>query len=171
MDTPVLPRQVRDGDRILRFRAAVLAAATTQRPGAPRWTELTVYRLPGRNDDDLTGGYVVAKIGRSVLVHRKSCHMANPRVMKPVGLTPDTVTMPTPHLGCTPDMEDPSNLLERTKYQVLQARAARELVEILLLGEVAAVKVMGMTAEVVQQLCVADTDFNDWWATEVLPKL
>jgi hypothetical protein len=175
MDTQVLLRQVRDGEHDLRFHAAVLAAATTERPGAPRWTELTVYRTPvGDEVDQPRGMYVVAKVGRSVVAHRPGCEKVRGRRYDAIGtLTPGGGSYPVPCLSCQPDMGvlDPGTLLERTRHLVLQARTPADLVKVLLQGRPGAIPTdappTGIVAETIRQVRLADPDF-DRFCTDTL---
>jgi hypothetical protein len=127
----VLPRVVQDGKRVLKFNAAVIGAATSERPGAPRWSELTIYRLPG-------GVYLVAKVGRSTVAHTPTCEHANPRRMRTFMEAQDeglVHRMPCPE--CRPavgDAMDPQTLLEPSRYTVLQAQSPESLVEVLCEG-------------------------------------
>lgn len=68
-------RSVRDGSRVLRFRAAVIGAATSQRGSTPRWSELVVYRLED-------GSYLISKIGRSTVAHHPTCPRVNHRMVR-----------------------------------------------------------------------------------------
>lgn len=170
MDTPVLIRKVRDGDRHLSFAAAVLGAATTERPGAPRWTELTVYRLPRfSGEDPATGGYVVAKIGRSVLAHRFTCPKADPRRMPTLAAADadELAVHRLPCLTCQPIQDGRDVVLERTRYMVLQARDPEDLARTLLRGrpgDPVPTSITGIIAETVRQIRLADPDFDRWAA-------
>lgn len=126
-----LPRVVRDGKRVLRFNAEVIGATTSKRPGAPRWSELVVYRLrPGQ--------YLVAKVGRSTMAHLPSCRHANPRRMRPyVEAAEEGLVHRTPCPECQPecgDGMDPQTLLEPSRFTVLQAHSAESLVAVLAEG-------------------------------------
>jgi hypothetical protein len=169
MDLPVLVRSAMDGNRRIHFRAAVLGSATTARPGAPRWSELVVYRQPVGAGDELTGDYVVARIGRSMVVHDPECTMANRRSMTPIDHGAVTERY-FAHLDCSPNLTSPQCLLERTRYRVLQARTAEDLVKILLPHNTFGA-VVGMTAEIVDQVRRADPEFDQHWAETVAPHL
>ncbi len=160
----VLPRVLRD-DHLgeLHLRAAVLGSGTTARPGAPRWTELVVYRLAKAMEEPPAGEYVVGKVGRSVLAHHPSCRLANARVMS--RLDPRSVMSPPVIrcLECPVDLASPSTLLERTKYQVLRARTPADLAKVLLQarpGTPAPTHPTGMVAAVFEQVREADQGFD-----------
>lgn len=168
MDSPVLLRKALDGKREVSFYAAVLAAATTQRPGAARWTELTVYRLPReRGEEPATGGYAVAKVGRSLVVHLASCRRARDKrkltpISNRVALGPGGWA---PCWECQPG-EHGAVWMEEDRHTLLQARTPAELSKILLRGRPGAEPVTvlsGIVAETVQQIRRADTDFDHWW--------
>lgn len=118
---PCLPRVVRDGARVLRFDAAVIGAATSERSGAPRWSELVIYRLP-------EGRYIVSKIGHSVIAHRENCPRVgkrNWRMLRWIDAGPEEAQIhrvPCPE--CLPMVTrgiDPQTLLEETRYRVTVA--------------------------------------------------
>lgn len=57
---------VRDNQRLVTFLGWLLADADSQPGGAPRWTELALYRT-------VTGKYILEKIGRSDVFHAAAC--------------------------------------------------------------------------------------------------
>lgn len=57
---------VRDGQRRVTFDGVELGRASSQRPGAPRWTELELYRTDSNK-------YVLARTGRSIVLHVPGC--------------------------------------------------------------------------------------------------
>lgn len=172
MDTPVRLRQVRDGEQDLQFHAAVLGAATSARPGAPRWTELTVYRLPlGDEDDQPRGWYVVSKVGFSLIAHDPSCPHARKGRMARVA---DVVTPGerAPCLTCQPNVLtlEPDTLLETTRHLVLRARTPADLLRVLLQGRPGSptpATLIGIVAEAIGQVRRSDPDF-DQYCTDAL---
>lgn len=174
MDTPVLLRQVRDGDVDLQFHAAVLSATTTARPGAPRWTELTVYRLPlGDEDNQPRGMYVVSKVGRSTVAHAADCPHARRHQMDEVGRGPWPGER-FPCLTCQPNVLvfQPDTLLERTRHRVLRARTPADLAKVLMQGrpgDPTPVALTGIVAETIHQVRLADPDFDSYCATTLEP--
>lgn len=174
MDLPVLVRSARDGEQVIRFKAAVLGAATTARPGAVRWTEKTVYRLPKASEEPPRGGYVVAEVGRSQVAHLPTCRLANRRRMSTwVRLQDEPMHDRMPCMECRPRLDplDPGVLLERTRYQLLQARDAAALVAVLLPKGPEMTWMTGMTKQLVKQLRLADPEFDNWWTAQVEPQL
>lgn len=168
MTLPVLLRSARDGAQWLQFRAAVLAAATTARPGAARWTELTVYRLPRTQDEQPPlGGYVVAKVGRSQVAHRPNCAMTKHRTMPTfLDAGEEATVRRSPCMLCMPEVGDgmdPHTLLEPSRYSVLQARDPEALWAVLLTGRHGEInRVTGTVAEIIRQIRAADVTFRDW---------
>lgn len=166
MDSPVLVRQVKDDrDQDITFKAAVLAAATTQRPGVARWTELTVYRLPKfPTEEPATGGYVIARAGKSLVVHRPDCARANPRRMSQLGMGKTDGLVGC--LTCTPPMHPPmpNLLLERTRYSLAQARDPESLLTVLRTARPGQPlqAITGIVGEAVRQVKLADPDFERW---------
>jgi hypothetical protein len=174
MDTPVLLRQANDGNVSITFHAAVLGAATTERPGAPRWTELTVYRLPlGDEVDQPRGGYVVSKVGRSTVAHLPSCKRARPRQMIPVSEVPEPGER-VPCLACLPNVIalEPDTLLECTRCLVLQARTPADLAKVLMQGrpgDPIPPALTGIVEEIIRQVRLADPEFDNYCAASLAP--
>lgn len=123
-------RTVRNGREILRFEAEVVAAATSQRPGVMRWSELVIYQL-------LSGQYVVSKIGRSVLAHRPDCLLVTDEMVTWLEAEEEAIVHRFPCLECNPDVGDrmdPQTMLETSRYTVLRARDGEELRSVLTQG-------------------------------------
>lgn len=143
----------------------MLATATTARPGAPRWAEVTVYRLQ-------SGQYVVYRVGRSTVAHRPDCLRVDSRRMR-VWLEAEDEgrVRRVPCLECQPavgNSMDPHTMLECSMHRVLQAWSPSTLAQILLegVGRKGAQDprhLQGMTAELVHQLRQADENFQFWW--------
>lgn len=174
MDLSVLLRSARSGDHQLTFQAAVLAAATTRHPGSTRWTELTVYRQPKAREEPPRGGYIVSKVGRSLVAHAPGCRLARPSRMDHWSdVDADQWRVACLESNCNPSLSrlDPTTLLERDRHTVLQARNADDLAKVLMTQGMVASAVRGMTAEIVHQLRLADGDFDRWWVEEIAPNL
>lgn len=171
MDLPVLTRIAYDRNRRIQFRAAVLSAATTHRPGVGRWTELTVYRVPIGEEEPPAGVYVLARVGRSVLAHRGNCEVVNVKRMAAIATDPEAARR-MPCLDCMPPLAppDPDVVVERTKHQLLRVRSTQELGNLVFPRRTSGA-LTGMTADTVGQLCSADPDFDQWWSTVVAPYL
>jgi len=59
--------KVRDGStRVIEFDGRLLGEVSSRRAGAPRWTELRLFRTNA-------GAYVLEKVGASVVVHAPGC--------------------------------------------------------------------------------------------------
>lgn len=58
--------QVRDSSRILQFEGVQLGHATSERRGAHRWVEFTLYRTQAR-------AYVLSRVGQTLLYHAPHC--------------------------------------------------------------------------------------------------
>lgn len=126
----MITRTVRDGSRVLRFEADVVASATSHRPGVPRWSELALYRLA-------SGSYIIWKIGRSVVAHRPECYMVKTGMPSWLEAGEEARIHRMPCLECLPevgDEMDPQTILETTRYTVLQARDADDVRRILMRG-------------------------------------
>lgn len=158
------PHEVRDGSTVLRFNAAAVGSATSRWDGAPRWTELTVYRLSN-------GSYLVAKVGRSLVAHSSSCPAAQPWRMPTwaeAGAEDEARTRRVPCHVCQPavgDQMDPQTLLETTRHSVLRAPGPSTLLAALMRGRTG--EHTGMMAEIVhevtRQVRANDPTFASWW--------
>jgi hypothetical protein len=123
-------RTVRDGTTIFRFEAKKVAAATSQRAGAVRWSELVIYQLP-------SGEYVVSKIGRSLLAHLPTCRLIRPNMVTWLEAGEEGKIRRVPCLECNPevgDKMDPQTVLESTRYTILRAKDREELRSVLAQG-------------------------------------
>lgn len=143
--TEMTIRTVRNGREILRFEAEVIAAATSQRPGVTRWSELVIYQLPSKQ-------YVISKIGRSVLAHRPDCLYVTDAMVPWVEAEEEAQVHRYPCLTCNPlvgDQMDPQTLLEPSRYTVLRARDEEELREVLIQGRE---RLPGIIRKLIQKL-------------------
>lgn len=121
-------RTVRDGPNILRFEGEVLAAATSQRLGVPRWSELVVYRLAN-------GHYLVSKIGRSLIAHDPSCKRVRSEMPTWLEAGEEAQVHRVPCLECMPEVGnqmDPQTVLEATRYTALRASDPEQLYRVLM---------------------------------------
>lgn len=134
---------------------------------------MTIYRLPRASEEPPAGGYVVAKVGRSLVMHTATCRLARPNRMTPWTPALAAEQWRTPCLACNPQPKVTDSVvtwLERDRHSVLQARSAKDLALVVLV-QVTAASVRGMTAEIVHQLRQADADFDRYWVDEIEPNL
>lgn len=148
-------RTVRDGSRVMRFRAAVIGAATSQRGSAPRWSELVVYRLED-------GTYLISKIGRSTVAHAPTCLRINHRMVrwdKAAEAGEDTVPR-VPCSDCRPWLTpmQPDTRLEVTRYRASLCQTAESAAESLM-GDRAALLMPQIIRDVLAQCSAADPNF------------
>lgn len=61
--------QVRDGARTLKFEGSMIANSTSWRRGSSRWVEFSLYRT-------VSGSYILARTGLSLLFHNLDCEVA-----------------------------------------------------------------------------------------------
>jgi hypothetical protein len=89
--------QVRDANRILQFEGAQLGHATSERRGAHRWVEFTLYRTQA-------GSYVLSRVGQTTLYHAPSCTVV---ARNGLGIIPaSTLTVGhTPCPECRPSLD------------------------------------------------------------------
>lgn len=141
---------------MLRFEADVLATATSQRAGAPRWSELIVYRLTQSKQ------YVVWKIGRSLVAHRPDCSRVYPEMPTWLEAGEEAQVHRVPCLECLPevgDHMDPQTVLEATRYTVLRARDPEQLYQALLNRTQ---RPTALVEHVVSQVRMNDAVFDGW---------
>ena len=117
MDADIGVQTVKDGNRILRFVGLRLASVSSARAGAPRWSELTVYRL--RN-----GEYLLEKVGRSTVCHRPECPRVTRAMPSWLEAREEGRVHRTPCPECQPlvgNAMDPHTRLEAQRYTVMSA--------------------------------------------------
>jgi hypothetical protein len=157
MTTPaVAVHQVRDGARVLRFRAAVIGAATSARHNSARWSELTVYRL-----DD--GTYLISKVGRSSVAHAPWCARVNRRMVpwhKAVEIG-EHLQPRVPCEDCRPEVDPIKDdvLLECTRYKAIIAPNAEHAIQTLTEGR-PQLQLPLLVREVLAQCGQADASFS-----------
>lgn len=164
MTGAVLTRVAYDGSRRVEFRGEVLGAATTQRPGVGRWTEMTVYRTHRISDDGSNGIYVVAKVGRSIFVHRRTCLTTDTRnLLAFVGAPGQGRRLAC--LDCTPDLHPIGSdvVAEVDRNRLYQADSARALVRVLFPGVDPLRRLVGMSAQLHQQLHDSDIEYREYF--------
>lgn len=135
----------------------MLAAATSRRPGHPRWTELTVYQLKNQ-------AYMVSRVGRSQIAHSPDCPRVTRRMVPYLEAREEARIHRVPCLECNPrvgDAMDPQTLLEPSRYTALQSPDPAGLYEVL--AEGSGNRIVGMTLGVLTQLVEADPVFRSWW--------
>lgn len=69
--------EVKDGPRILRFEGKEIGHSSSERPGAGRWIEFTLYKTDG-------GQYVLSRIGASDVYHAPDCRFVRRGSIEPV---------------------------------------------------------------------------------------
>lgn len=94
--------EVHDDRRILRFEGEEIGFSTSERPGAGRWIEFTLYKTAG------DGQYVLSRVGVSNVYHEPECRLAVRGRLEAVprsALEPDAVPcdrVPGVADGCSP---------------------------------------------------------------------
>jgi hypothetical protein len=152
---------VRDGRHILRFNGEVLATGTSARARAVRWSEIVVYRL--------VGGYLLSRVGYSVVAHRPECERVNIRMVPWIDLEDraESVQQREPCLECQPSVGagmDPQTMIETTIYSAQMAPSAPVLGMLLTKGRPAG-QLPRLVCRVAIQCCEADDAFARYWST------
>jgi len=159
-------RVVRNGGRTLRFQAAVLGAATSQRGSVPRWSELVVYKLTD-------GTYLISKIGQSTVAHQPTCLRVNHR-MKPwsaVRESDEFIGPRSPCPDCRPDVKHlpGETMLEVTRYRAILCQTAESAAESLM-GDRAALLVPQLVRDILAQCAQSDPAFARYTDADGAPK-
>jgi hypothetical protein len=159
-------RTVRDGARVLRFPAAVLGAATSQRGSAPRWSELVVYKLADES-------YLISKIGRSTLAHRPGCLRVNRRMVTwSAADESERAVARVPCSDCRPDLSagiPADTVLETTRYRAIAPLDAERAAQVLM-EDRTALLVPQIVRDVLSQCAQADPCFARYAEALSAPK-
>lgn len=157
------PQEVRNGRHVLRFNGRVLGEGSSRRVRSPRWSEATIYAVDG-------GGYVLARRGCSLVVHRPGCPVGSRDVMAWIDL-PDDRDRHAPWsacVTCSPDLVDfdPQTMVEGTRYTAAPAGSPRRLVAMLWdrpphLPPLP--QIPRFLVDAVEQACVHDTNLTEFW--------
>ena len=91
--------EVKDGPRILKFDGEEIGFSTSERPGADRWIEFTLYKTSG------DGKYILARVGVSNLFHTPECRVAR-RGYLPEAPRSGLAEGRVPCQECRPDQTD-----------------------------------------------------------------
>lgn len=149
--------RIRNGNHIYAFQARVLAAATSRRPGHPRWTELVIYQLKN-------GTYMVSRIGRSQIAHDPGCNRVTSKMVPYLEAGEEARIHRVPCPECFPrvgDAMDPQTVLEASRFTALQAPDPSGLYDVLAAGS--GNRIVGMTLDLITQLVASDPVFRSWW--------
>jgi hypothetical protein len=153
--------QVRDGRHILRFDGEVLASGTSARARAVRWSEIVIYRL--------TDGYLISRVGYSLVAHRPECPRVSIRMVPWIDLEDraESVQQREPCIECQPQVGagmDPQTMIEATIYSAQMAPTAEILGRFLREGRPAG-QLPRLVCRVAIQCCEADEAFSRYWST------
>lgn len=91
--------EVHDDRRILRFEGEEIGFSTSERPGADRWIEFTLYKTSG------DGQYVLSRVGVSNIFHDPACKVAENGHLIPVPAVSVEADM-IPCRECRPSRDD-----------------------------------------------------------------
>lgn len=161
--------RVRNGRHILEFHGDVLAVASSERPGEPRWSELVIYGIS-------QGCYVRSKIGYSLVAHRPECRRVTPVMSSWIDLE-DAVESRADRVPCvecqpaTGQGMDPHTVVEATRYSAVTARSAEHLAKLLLEtpGNKTSDRPSRLVARVAEQLASKDPAFAAQWSLIASP--
>lgn len=96
---------VKDGPRVITFEGEILADVSSRRGDASRWTEMTIYKTDAQT-------YVLAKIGRSTVVHSPGCSEIRGKIPRFQEAYPgDDPDVGFEYHECVPDEYDFTELL------------------------------------------------------------
>jgi len=123
-------QRVRDGNRIYTFPGWQVAYSSSERPGVPRWSELTLYRT-------LSGEFYLQKVGRTTVAHREECRFVNHRMPSWLDAHEEAKVRRTACAECQPvvgDAMDPHTRLEPQRYTVYRSDTFVGICELLAEG-------------------------------------
>lgn len=159
------PHQVRDGSRLLTFEGDLLGCVSSRRDGAPRWTEMSIYKTHG------TGSYVLEKVGLSVVTHVEGC----PGIIDPPlprfqeehpGADPDDGFE---YDDCVPEEYDFTKLLvERTRYWSTISDQPDKIVDALYRLRDGVRTMPRISLALLEDVSKADPSFGEGWRVEVI---
>lgn len=163
MTGAILTRVAYDGSRRVEFRGEVLAAATTQRPGIGRWTETTVYLTHRIGEGGSRGVYVVARVGRSIMAHRRTCLATDTRHL-PAFVAGPGQGRRMPCLDCGPQLDPPAGdvVVEVDRNSLRQADSPAALAKVLFPGADLRLSLIGMSSALQHQLCDSDPEYREF---------
>lgn len=127
MKNPGPRHAVRDGSRVLRFDGDLMITLSSQRAGAPRWSQISLYRL-------IPDGYVVEKVGYSAVTHNPDCRKVRSDMIAWADAhREDREVDRVPCEECQPDLRDMDAQLrlERTRHSAFVVPDAPGLVSLL----------------------------------------
>ena len=110
-------QRVRDGNRIYTFPGWQVAYSSSERPGVPRWSELTLYKT-------VSGEFYLQKVGRTTVAHREDCRFVNHRMPAWLDAHEEAKVRRTACAECQPlvgDRMDPHTRLEPQRYSVYRS--------------------------------------------------
>lgn len=153
--------QARNGPKLYSFDGALLGHVTSQRDGAARWTEQTIYRTTA-------GSYVLEKVGRSVFTHMPGCvdilgkiplfQQAHP------GDDPD---IDYEYHDCVPETYDFTKLLvEEDRYWSIITEEPAEIVDALYRRREGSRYLPRISLDLLEQVTSNDPSFGNDWRVE-----
>jgi hypothetical protein len=147
--------EVRNSNQVIRFDGVLLAAVTSARPHAPRFTVLELYGLPSTSPS-----HVFHRIGRSMVFHTGDCPQAI-RTHLPYGHEISGADLPTtadlsPCQFCAPSLIDPAPD-QPDFFTVHRFELARHFAQ-----------VVSDPAALVRLLTTPDSPMAGWLSTQLL---
>lgn len=156
--------EVRDRGRVLTFNGLVLAEATSRKDDSPRWTELRLYQTVG-------GGYVLEKVGRSVVTHMPGCSAARGLLPRFQAAYPgDDPEVGFEYCDCVPDEYDFTKLLvEASRFWALHTTSAAEVIDSLRLRMrgVDNPRIPWVAKSLLDSAALIDAEFGKLWTVQV----
>ena len=121
------PQEVRDGSRIIRFTGVLIARSSSERPNAPRWSELSLYSM-------VSGQFMLGKVGRTTVAHDPECPRVTRRMPSWLEAREEARVRRTPCPECGPvvgDLMDPHTRLEPQRYTAMILPSLDDVVTVL----------------------------------------
>lgn len=154
--------QIRDGTRTLQFEGVELGSASSERRGAPRWVEFTLYRTRA-------GSYVLSRVGRTLLYHDPDCLVVARNGLATIpamALTPGHI----PCRDCRPSLADLAEVCpESPRYRALVSETPEGVLDALYRFDDAGVRYLTTVAQrLMEQVTEADPLLHAAYQTETI---
>lgn len=167
--TVYVPCEVRDGGRRITFEGVLLARVSSERPHAPRWTVMEIYR-------QARGMYVIHRIGESKVYHSADCSFAAANKLQYghelKGGPPNTEKLGnlSSCVQCNPRPSDPPETLrfERERHWSGVAETSDAAVDMLHRTDKSARQLPWIAANLLSEASIKDPSLASSYMTEKL---
>lgn len=154
--------QVRDANRTLQFEGTELGHTSSERRGALRWVEFTLYRTNG-------GTYILSRVGQTLIFHDPSCLVAARNGL--ASIPADALTdghVPCPE--CRPHLETlPEVCPEAARYWATVSDTPEGVIDALYRFDASGVRYLTTVAQrLLEQASIVDPELGAIYQTETI---